>query len=99
MSSSRPRAYSYIRFSTPEQAKGASLARQRRLTREYVKKHDLVLDRKLTFKDLGLSAFTQQNLEPGAELRRFIDLVKAGDVPRGSYLLIESLDRLSRPGF
>ncbi len=96
MSSSRPRAYSYIRFSTPEQAKGASLARQRRLTREYVKKHDLVLDRKLTFKDLGLSAFTQQNLEPGAELRRFIDLVKAGDVPRGSYLLIESLDRLTR---
>ncbi len=96
MEPTKPRAYSYIRFSTPEQAKGASLSRQRRLTREYVIANNLELDRQLTFKDLGLSAFTQQNLEPGAELRRFIDLVKAGVVPRGSYLLIESLDRLTR---
>lgn len=53
------------------------------------------LDDKLTFQDLGVSAFRGANEEEG-HLGEFLALVESGDVPRGSYLLVESLDRLSR---
>lgn len=92
----QPLAYSYIRFSSPEQARGTSLGRQVDRAREYAAKNGLRLDDSLTFKDLGVSAYDQSNLGPGSALGQFLDLVKAGRVPRGSYLLIESLDRLSR---
>lgn len=57
--------------------------------------HELELDDKLTFQDLGVSAFRGVNEEEG-HLGEFLALVESGDVPRGSYLLVESLDRLSR---
>lgn len=50
-------AYSYIRFSTAEQAKGDSLRRQMERTQEYLSGKDLILDESLTMKDLGVSAF------------------------------------------
>jgi hypothetical protein len=36
---SRPKAYSYVRFSTPEQAKGDSLRRQVELAQAYPSSH------------------------------------------------------------
>lgn len=51
------RAYSYIRFSTEEQAKGDSLRRQLDLRHEYLKGKDLILDETLTMHDLGVSGF------------------------------------------
>jgi DNA invertase Pin-like site-specific DNA recombinase len=36
----RPKAYSYIRFSTPEQAAGDSLRRQTAKAREYAARHE-----------------------------------------------------------
>jgi len=92
----QPLAYSYIRFSSPEQAQGTSLHRQIDRARSYAAKHGLRLDDSLTFKDLGVSAYDQSNLGSGSALGQFLEQVKAGRVPRGSYLLIESLDRLSR---
>jgi DNA invertase Pin-like site-specific DNA recombinase len=44
---------------------------------------------------LGVSAFRGGNLEFG-NLRSFLDLVEQGKVARGTYLIVESLDRLSR---
>lgn len=96
MAVDRPLAYSYIRFSTAEQAKGSSLARQTERSRKYAEQHGLLLDEALTFKDLGVSAYRASNAGPGGKLGEFLELVKSGRVPRGSYLLIESLDRLSR---
>ena len=46
-------------------------------------------------KDIGISAFKGANVQSGA-LGQFLAAVKAGNVERGSYLLVESLDRLSR---
>src|SRR5438874_8702267 len=91
-----PRAFSYIRFSTPEQLKGDSLRRQLDLSAKYAKQHGLVLDEGLTFRDLGVSAFDKSNLGSGGKLRAFLDAVEQGLVPPGSLLLVESLDRLSR---
>lgn len=91
----KPKAYSYVRFSTPEQQKGSSLERQLKLSREYAATHQLDLDEKLTFRDLGVSGFKGGNLERGA-FRLFLDAVELGKIGSGDYLLVESLDRISR---
>lgn len=87
------RAYSYIRFSTPEQAKGDSLRRQLQDTRDYCAKEGITLDE--TLRDEGVSAFRGANKAVGA-LSLFLAAVERGDVPTGSVLILESLDRLSR---
>jgi DNA invertase Pin-like site-specific DNA recombinase len=90
----RPKAYSYIRFSTKRQAKGDSLLRQVEKSRLYAAENGLDLQEK-TFEDLGVSAFDRSNVTRGA-LAAFIQTVESGAIERGSYLLVESLDRLSR---
>jgi DNA invertase Pin-like site-specific DNA recombinase len=90
-----PTAYSYIRFSTSEQLKGDSLRRQTELSNEYAAQHNLTLDTSLHLQDLGFSAFDKSNVDRGA-LGGFLKAVEQGRVLAGSYLLVESLDRLSR---
>lgn len=89
------KAYSYLRFSTPEQQQGDSLRRQTSLAADYARAHGLELDEALTFQDLGVSAYRGTNANVG-KLAEFVEAVQAGQVPRGSYLLVESLDRISR---
>lgn len=90
-----PSAYSYVRFSTARQALGDSLRRQLELTEKYCEKKGLRLVRESAYRDLGVSAFRKKNLETG-KLAEFIEAVKAGKVPSGSFLIIEQFDRLSR---
>jgi DNA invertase Pin-like site-specific DNA recombinase len=92
---STPKAYSYIRFSTPEQQKGDSSRRQTELSQKYAEAHGLTLDENLTYRDLGVSAFDKSNIRNG-ELGAFLRAIDSGAVEPGSYLLVESLDRLSR---
>ncbi|MHB2211679.1 recombinase family protein [Methylobacterium sp. CM6257] len=91
----KPKAYSYLRFSTADQAKGDSFRRQTALAEDYARRNGLDLDTELTFEDRGISAFSGRNKRKGA-LRTFLDLVDEGIIPEGSYLLVESLDRISR---
>ena len=88
-------AYSYLRFSTPEQSRGDSRRRQTAMAESYAKKHGLQLDVALNFRDLGISAFRSKNAKQGG-LRDFLTAVEYSLVPPESILLIESLDRLSR---
>ena len=88
------RAYSYVRFSSPEQMKGDSFRRQTEAAQQYAERHGLELDTELKLTDLGVSAYRGANFEAG--LGRFIEAVDQGEVPAGSYLLIENLDRFSR---
>lgn len=90
-----PKAYSYIRFSTPEQQHGDSSRRQTELSQAYADQHGLVLDERLKYSDLGVSAFDKSNIRDG-QLGAFLKAVESGLVPVGSYLLVESLDRISR---
>lgn len=90
----RPKAYSYVRFSFKRQAKGDSLLRQLDRSRLYAAEHGLDLQ-EFTYEDLGVSAFDRTNMTSGA-LAAFIKAAEEGVVERGSYLLVESLDRLSR---
>ena len=91
-----PKCYSYIRFSSPEQEKGDSLRRQLKMSMDYAKEKGLVLDDRLKLRDLGLSAYKGEHTKREAALGRFLALVESGDIPNGSVLLVESLDRLSR---
>lgn len=94
----KPKAYSYIRFSSPEQSRGDSYRRQRELAEAFCKDNDLefVNSKEYLFFDKGRSAFKGKHLDDTGELARFLRFVKEGAVAKGSYLLIESLDRLSR---
>lgn len=89
------RAFSYLRYSTPEQGRGDSFRRQVQKAEEYAARHGLELDQTLTFRDLGISAYHGRNAAVG-KLGEFLEAVRTGDVPRGSFLLVESLDRISR---
>lgn len=89
------KAYSYIRFSSIEQGKGDSLRRQMQQTREYCLRNNLQLDENLTMKDLGLSAYHGIHKSKGA-LSAFLKMVEERKIDKGSVLIVESLDRLSR---
>src|SRR4051794_7179131 len=91
-------AYSYIRFSSPQQAEGDSLRRQHELRDAWLKRSGARLDTSLTLRDEGVSGFTgSHRTNPDRHaLAAFLDLVKKGRIPQGSFLVVESLDRLSR---
>ncbi|MDA7865690.1 recombinase family protein [Akkermansiaceae bacterium] len=91
----RPKAYSYLRFSTPEQAQGDSTRRQRQMAETYAANHDLDLDETLSFRDLGKSAYRGSNADDG-RLGDFLRLLEEDVIPKGSFLLVENLDRISR---
>lgn len=87
------KAYSYARWSSTGQTSGDSLRRQLELSRDYAAKHRLDLDE--TFRDAGVSAYRGKNRDEGA-LKNFLAHVESGKIEAGSFLLVESLDRLSR---
>ncbi|RWE31167.1 MAG: hypothetical protein EOS78_26680 [Mesorhizobium sp.] len=94
-SPTKPLAYSYIRMSTDIQLKGDSLRRQQQSSKAYADQNGLELAEAFKLEDIGVSAFKGANVSSGA-LGQFLALVKAGEIARGSYLLVESLDRISR---
>lgn len=89
------RVYSYIRFSTPEQKHGDSKNRQDSDAKKWADRNGYEFDEKL--RDEGLSAFHGHHRKKGA-LGRFLAAVKAGQVPPGSILAVENIDRLGREG-
>jgi DNA invertase Pin-like site-specific DNA recombinase len=91
----RRKAYSYLRFSTPEQSKGDSFRRQVKMATDYAREHNLELDEELTFRDEGVSGYRGKNSDVG-QLGAFLEAVEVGRVERGAVLLVEQLDRLSR---
>ncbi len=90
-----PKAYSYLRFSTPDQQRGDSFRRQTERSQAYAKEQGLDLDTSLTFQDLGVSALKGEHRERGA-LGAMLRAIETGKIPQGSSILVEDLDRLSR---
>jgi DNA invertase Pin-like site-specific DNA recombinase len=73
--------------------KGDSLRRQTKMSEAFAAEHGLTL--RPGYTDFGVSGFRGKNRDRGA-LRRFLDAVEDHRIARGSWLLVESLDRLSR---
>lgn len=84
---------SYLRFSTAEQVKGDSTRRQLDMSEKYAADRGWEINSNLS--DKGVSAFRGSNATTGA-LSKLLKLVEEKRIPRGSVLLVESLDRLSR---
>ncbi|MEP8889987.1 recombinase family protein [Enterobacter roggenkampii] len=87
-------AFSYARFSTKSQAIGTSLERQLNASRLFCSERSLTLSPK-GYHDLGVSGFKQVKRP---ELEQMLQAIQSGDIPSGSYILIEAIDRLSRKG-
>jgi DNA invertase Pin-like site-specific DNA recombinase len=96
--SHRATGYSYLRFSTAEQQEGDSLRRQTEGTAAWCAKNGVRLDAGLSLRDLGVSAFRGKHRDNPDKhaLALFLKAVESGRVPRGSFLIVESLDRLTR---
>ncbi|MFY0684043.1 MAG: recombinase family protein [Balneola sp.] len=90
-----PKAYSYVRFSSPVQKYGDSERRQLEMAKKYAKKNELILDTTLDLKDEGISAYKGKHIQEG-NLGKFLVLVESGKIVPGSRLIIESIDRLGR---
>ncbi|MFN7399021.1 MAG: recombinase family protein [Sandaracinobacter sp.] len=88
--------YSYARFSTPEQASGDSLRRQTAAAEKWAQDRGMVLDDRLSLTDEGVSSYRGANAAEDRGLGSFLYACQQGLIERGSYLLVESLDRLSR---
>ncbi|MGN7980203.1 recombinase family protein [Burkholderia sp. 22313] len=91
----KARVYSYLRFSDPKQAAGGSIDRQLEYAARWSADHEMELDASLSLRDEGLSAYHQRHVRQGA-LGVFLRAVEDGQVPAGSVLVVEGLDRLSR---
>jgi DNA invertase Pin-like site-specific DNA recombinase len=83
-------------MSTLEQTKGDSSRRQMEASARYAAKNKLrIVEGDEAYEDIGVSAFKGKHIKDGA-LGRFLTAVHDGKIQRGSYLLVESLDRVSR---
>jgi DNA invertase Pin-like site-specific DNA recombinase len=91
----KPKVYSYARWSTPEQAKGDSNRRQAEAAAKWAERNGLELDLSLKITDEGVSAYRGGNALDGG-LSRFLEACRRGLIEEGSFLLVESLDRISR---
>ena len=90
-----PLAYSYLRVSRTEQARGGGLDRQGDMAAAWCEKNGYRLDAQLDLSDRGRSAYKGHHLSRGA-LGRFLELARDDKLGANPVLLIEALDRLSR---
>ena len=90
-----PKIYSYIRFSSMKQKSGSSLQRQKESIEKYAREKGLPIDDTLNMNDLGVSGYRGDNSNTGA-LSEFLRLCENRKIAKGSILVIEQLDRLSR---
>lgn len=85
--------YIYIRFSTPKQEKGSSEARQLEACRKFIAERGWTEVEVIA--DLGRSAWKGDHLTKG-HLGKFRQRIDDGEIPAGSIIVVENLDRLSR---
>lgn len=96
-------AWCYLRWSKAEQGARSGEAeterdsetRQLRDVQAWCRRHGLETDPSRIVVDRGRSGYAGVHLARG-ELGRFIQRVERGEIPRGSCLVVEEFDRLSR---
>src|SRR3984957_13070964 len=93
-------AYSYKRFSSSGQDDNDSFDRQGDITRDWYNREiaPLGIPFDETFKDSARSAYTGEHVGKRGDLGRFVIAIQSGAVSKGSILIAENLDRISRQG-
>lgn len=90
--------YKYIRFSSIQQAKGSSFARQNSRLEQYAEQNGFTVNDSLDLRDFAKSGFHGINKEIDQGLGRFIAAIDKGLIPTDgtAYLAVEQFDRISR---
>jgi hypothetical protein len=88
--------FSYIRFSSGKQAKGNSTDRQLEIAPRIAREKGWELDENLSIADPSLSAYRKANLGPKGKLGAVLLGVQTHKIPKGSVMIVEALDRLTR---
>jgi DNA invertase Pin-like site-specific DNA recombinase len=94
LSKKKKKVYSFIRISTEEQKTGDGLRRQLQLAEDFVSRNGYHLDEETKLEHHG-SAFKSKHLKEG-EFAKFLHLLEIGEIEKGSILVVENLDRMSR---
>ncbi len=89
-------ASSYLRFSSGKQEGGSTLARQQETLDRVLTHYRLVLDDSLIEK--AMSASTGNHRKKGL-LGGLLESVRRGEIARGTVLIVEAIDRLTREDF
>ncbi|MCK8073979.1 recombinase family protein [Vibrio sp. 1CM23M] len=96
-------AYAYTRLSDSQQAKeGRSGSERQKLSiKKYLSEQDCKGTKidLIEMQDVGRSAFHGNHRHEDAEFGMFLKQVEAGYIAKGSWLLIEDIDRLTREHF
>jgi len=87
------KAISYVRWSHPTQTEGDSLQRQQDDFTTFCAAHKLT-PCDMTYVDAGVSGWTGLNLE--GQLGEILKAIKGGTIEKGTVLVVEQLDRLTR---
>lgn len=83
-----------MRFSSSKQRKGASYERQLEATEKFCAQNNLILIDKI--EDKGVSGWNEDNLEETAALGKLLKLIESGAIKKGTTLIVENLDRITR---
>ncbi|SRR5260370_573534 len=86
-------AFLYIRFSSPEQARGDSYRRQSEKAAAWAEARGYTIVR--SWADLGVSGYRGRNASTG-NFSDFLRAAENGELPKDSVLIVENLDRVSR---
>jgi len=89
-----PVAFSYIRFSSAEQAHGDSLTRQQEYVAKWLLAHPEFVLSGASFQDLGISGYSGKHLENG--FGKLLVAVENGVIKSTDVVLIEAIDRAGR---
>lgn len=90
-----PIAVPYSRFSSGRQSYGSSLHRQEKLVADWLAHNPEYTLYERKFEDLGVSGSSGKHIEAG-ELGELLAAVEDGELPPGSAILVEAVDRFSR---
>ncbi|WP_341488609.1 recombinase family protein [Photobacterium damselae subsp. damselae] len=91
---SKPKAISYIRFSSSQQSGGSTVERQKKVFRDWINSHPEVEESDMKFEDLGLSGYKGHHLNGG--FGKLLTAIEDGHIVSGDYIVIEAMDRLGR---
>lgn len=87
------KAYAYVRYSSTVQADGDSVERQVNPLEAFERKFGIKIEE--VFLDAGVSSFRGDNARKG-QLKVILDRIEKGSITRGDYIVVESIDRITR---
>lgn len=91
-------AISYKRISTTKQGKIGKdgMRRQDQMAIDWCQKKGIELNTTLKFSDVGVSGYSGANAKKGGALHKLLAMALSGEIQKGSYVLFEAFDRMTR---